>query len=118
MAKPDTLMVDDVKYVREDSILKPGKTAPVKNVQKHPYTIGKQWFFMTATFFFAGNVTAVTETEIVLEKAAWIPETGRFNEFIRTGTPKEAEPCGTVVLSRGGIIAAFPDTKTQTEVIR
>ena len=113
----DVITVNQEIYIRKGS-LEEKKVATVKSIQKHPYTIGRQWFIKTATYFYVGTVTAVTETEIVLEMAAWIPETGRFHEFIKTGVPKEAEPCGTVVLSRGGIIASFPGMNVKTDEVR
>jgi hypothetical protein len=114
--KKDVLVVDGETYIRKGSV-PDRKVAEVKSIQKHPYTIGKQWLILTATFFYIGDLRAVTDTELVLERAAWIPETGRFNEFMKTGTPKECEPCnGPVIISRGGIIAAMPGANTSIEI--
>ena len=110
------IVVDGKKY----RLYVPGddrKTAPVKNVQKHPYTIGKQWFVQTATLYYVGDLVAVTEGELVLDRAAWLADTGRFNEFMKTGKPSELEPCnGSVIINRGAIIAAMPSPVVSIEV--
>lgn len=111
----DVVTLQGEIYIRKGS-LEERKVAAVKSVQKHPYTIGKQWFVMTATYFYVGDLVGVTDQELVLERAAWIPETGRFNEFMKTGNPKECEPCnGPVVINRGAIIAAMPGPNVKTE---
>jgi hypothetical protein len=112
----DVVTLQGEIYIRKGS-QEERKVAKVQSVQKHPYTIGKQWFVMTATFFYVGDLTAVTEQELVLERAAMIPETGRFNEFLKTGNSKECEPCnGPVVINRQAIIAAMPSPAVSIEV--
>jgi len=105
-------------YVLKDSLPKQSKTANVKSIQKHPYTIGKQWIIETVTKYWVGDIVAVTETEFVLERAAWIADTGRFNEFMKTGKPSELEPAnGPVVISRGGYVCAYLSPNVTIEVL-
>jgi hypothetical protein len=108
----DEMVVNGVVFVRKDSI----KTSNVKSVQKHPYTIGDQWIIETATKYYVGDLVAVTESELVLERAAWLADTGRFNEFMKTGVPSELEPCGTVIVNRGAIVASLPSPNVKIEV--
>jgi hypothetical protein len=104
----DVITLEGEIYIRKGS-QEERKTAPVKSVQKHPYTLGKQWFVQTATLYLVGVMKAVTDGELVLDDAAWVADTGRFNEFMKTGTPNELEPCnGPVVINRGAIICAMP----------
>ena len=66
-------------------------------------------FVMTATLYFIGTLVAVTEEELVLEDAAWVADTGRFNEFMGGKAPNELEPChNPIVISRGAIVCAMP----------
>ena len=99
MAQPNTLMVDDIKYVREDSI-----QATFKTVQDHPYPTGKNVFIRTVTMNYTGKLVAVTEKELVLEDVAWIADSGRFNEALKSGKLNEVEPfpAGKVIIGRDG----------------
>lgn len=90
MSKPSTLKIDDVEYVRADSIKKPvGFAAPVNGV---PFEIGSAYLIRTVTMTLTGRVTAVIGPFLVLEDAAWIANTGRFSECIGEGTVEECEP--------------------------
>jgi len=76
----------------EQSKEKIGKT--VKPVEGIPFKIGVSYFFRTVTYHLTGRVKEVIGKFLVLEDAAWIADSGRFNEFIK-GTPSstlEVEP--------------------------
>lgn len=111
MSKPETMMIDDVKYVREDSIK--GINFPVS--QDHPYEIGKPYFIRTVTMIDTGIVIAVTDKEIILEEAAWIADTGRFAQALEKAEFNEVEPFpnGRVIVNRSAIIEAVRINKTQ-----
>ena len=112
----DVITVNEEIYIRKGS-LEEKKVASVKSIQKHPFTIGKQWYIETATKYWVGDVVAVTDQWIILERAAWVPDTGRFNEFMKTGNPKELEPCDVpVVINQGGIMTAMPSKVEKIEV--
>ncbi len=112
----DVLVIENEIYIRKGS-QEERKVANVKSVQKHPYTIGKQWVIQTPTFFFVGTLKAVTENELVLDNAAWVADTGRYNEFLKTGNAKELEPCnGPAIIGRGAVIAAVPSPLVVIEV--
>ena len=71
-----------------------GKT--IKPVQGIPFKVGVSYFFRTVTYHLTGCVIDVVGDFLVLEDAAWIADSGRFNEFIK-GTPNESlevEPFG------------------------
>lgn len=74
----------------------------------HPYQIGKSYLIRTVTMAFTGRIVAVTNQEIVLEEAAWIPDLGRFNEAVEKGTFSEVEPFQDekVIIGRGALIDA------------
>ncbi len=45
-------------------------------------TFGKAW---------VGRVCDATETEVVLENAAWVADTGRYHTFLSTGRSEQVE---------------------------
>ena len=72
------------------------------------WVIGENYFIRTVTMALCGKLVQVTEQELVLESAAWVADTGRFNNFLENGTPSEVEPFpeGRVIVGRGGLIDA------------
>jgi hypothetical protein len=68
---------------------------------------GKNVFIRTVTFHFTGHVEKVTKSWIVLSKAAWVADSGRFADAMKKGTLNEVEPYpddATVRVSRASII--------------
>lgn len=88
----------------------------MKNIAKketetpqHPYVVGKNYFVRTVTHYYTGRVVAIFPQEIVLEEAAWIPDSGRFTQAIKDGSLNEVEPFPAdqqVIIGRGSIIDA------------
>lgn len=67
--------------------------------------VGKVYAIRTVTMIYTGRLMDISETEMLLEDAAWIPETERWAQFVDDGSHKEAEPYKRpVVLSRGAIL--------------
>jgi len=77
-----------------------------KNCNKpHPYKIGQNYFIRTVTYFFTGKLVEVLDYEIVIEDAAWIPDTGRYSDSFKTGEHSEVEPIeGKLIIGRQAII--------------
>lgn len=64
-------------------------------------------FIRTVTSYYTGEVLEENEHEIVLVKAAWIADTGRFMQAMATGEFSEIEPypdAHEVSINRGSII--------------
>lgn len=57
-----------------------------------PEPIGQELFIRTVTLYYTGRLKKVCGQFITLEKAAWIPDTGRFNDFLKNGKANEVEP--------------------------
>lgn len=94
----DNLTVKEIKHIQ--SLLK-------GSGESHPYQIGKNYFIRTVTLFYTGKLVKVTSKEIVLEDAAWIADTGRFMDAIKTGKLNEIEPFqDDVIIGRGSIVDA------------
>jgi hypothetical protein len=94
----DNMTVKEIKHIQ--ALLK-------GNGDTHPYKIGKNYFIRTVTLFYTGKLIRVTSKEIVLENAAWIADTGRFMDAIKTGKLNEVEPFqDDVIIGRGAIVDA------------
>lgn len=80
----------------------------------HPWEIGKIYLIRTVTMIDVGRVIAVYPTEIVLEDACWVADTGRFSQAVASAEFGETEPFpdGHVIIGRGSIIDAVQITKT------
>ena len=75
----------------------------------HSLKIGEKVFIRTVTMHFTGQITAITESDIVLKDAAWIADSGRFSHALSTGELNEVEPYPDgVIISRGGLIDISP----------
>ena len=79
-----------------------------KCAQDSPWAIGKNYLIRTVTMIQTGRLVAVTEHELVVEDAAWIADTGRFADALKTGKFNEVEPFpdGQVIIGRGAIVDA------------
>ncbi len=68
------------------------------------FTPGRKYFIRSVTNYYVGRVSTITDTEVTLEDASWIPDTGRFNDALVTGSFSEIEPYPhPVAISRGAI---------------
>lgn len=84
----------------------------MKNKNESPWKIGRNYLIRTVTMIDTGKLVQVTDQELVLENAAWIADTGRFADTLKTGTFNEVEPFpeGKVIVGRGAIIDAVEIT--------
>ena len=72
-----------------------------------PWEIGKTYFIRTVTMNLTGVLIGVYEHELELEDAAWIADSGRFADALKTGKFSEVEPFpGRVVVGRGALVDA------------
>ena len=76
----------------------------------HSWNIGGKYFIRTVTHHLTGQLDAVHATELVLSKAAWIADDGRFADAIKSGDFNEVEPFPqdrSIIVGRGSIIDAI-----------
>lgn len=59
---------------------------------EQPFEVGKKYFFRTVTYHLTGEVKEIRGKFLVLKDAAWIADSGRFNEAINKGELNEIEP--------------------------
>jgi hypothetical protein len=72
---------------------------------KSPRYVGNTVFIRGVTMYYTGRIVQLTKEEIVLEDAAWIPDTGRFSDALKTGIFNEVEPYPNgVSVERGSIL--------------
>ena len=81
---------------------------PTKSADaNHSFVVGKSYLIRTVTLYYTGRLTSVTETDLLLDDAAWIADTGRFHTALKTGSFNEVEPfVNSVVVPRGCIVDA------------
>lgn len=62
----------------------------------HPFEIGKQYYIRTVTYHSTGKLKAIKGNFLILEKGAWIADSGRLNDALKRGFDKvdsaEIEP--------------------------
>jgi hypothetical protein len=115
MSKPETITIDEVKYVRADSVV--SITLPTGEFA--PWVIGEEYFIQTVTFFYLGTLVHVGEKELAMIGASWVADTGRLHQFIAGQKPKENEPykpSDLVIIGRGAIVSAVK-RKALSEVL-
>ena len=95
----DSMTIKEVKHIQ--SLLRGSETKG-----ESPYQVGQSYLFRLVTLYYTGRVKKVTPKEIILEDAAWIADTGRFSDALKTGVLSEIEPIGEVIIGRGAVIDA------------
>ncbi len=71
------------------------------------YPVGKNVIVRTVTMIYTGKLKQVTDTDFVLTKCSWIPETGRYMSFVKEGEVNECEPYPEeldVFINRGSLL--------------
>lgn len=111
------MKIDDltIGQAKELAALLGGNQGGQMNPCPGPFEIGKPYLIRTVTMIQTGRLVAVYPTEIVLEDAAWIADTGRFSEALKTCNYSEVEPFpdGKVVVGRQSIIDAVIVSKIE-----
>ena len=74
---------------------------------KSPWVIGRKYLVMTVTMYITGELIGVYEKELLLKDAAWVADTGRFSENLKSCEFEEVEPFNhDVIVGRGTIVDA------------
>ena len=63
-----------------------------KQKSVNPVRLGASVFIRTVTMYYTGRIVELTERAIVLDEAAWIADTGRFSNALKSGVLGEVEP--------------------------
>lgn len=71
------------------------------------WILGKAYFIRTVTMHLIGELSDLTDKELLLKKAVWVANSGRFHDALKDGTLDEVEPFVTdVILNRESIVDA------------
>ena len=83
-----------------------------------PWEVGKKYFIRTVTMHLTGELVSVSSHELVLKDAAWIADSGRFNEALKDiNNADEVEPfLNNAIVGRGSIVDATVISHIITEV--
>jgi len=74
-----------------------------------PFKVGDKVFIRTVTHYYTGEIVNIVGQWIVLSSAAWIADTGRFNNFLTEGKCNEYEGFPeTVTIPMSSIIDVSP----------
>lgn len=102
--KVEEVTIEGVTYVPKDSL---ATTVIEVNGDESPWQVGLTYAIRTVTMIQVGRLAKVTERELVLDDASWIADTGRFHDFLKSGSVKEVEPFVLpVIVGRGAIVDA------------
>ena len=72
---------------------------------KSPIQVGNSVLIRTVTHYHTGKIIEINPDHLVLDKAAWIADTGRFADALKTGNLREVEPFkDPVAVFKGAII--------------
>lgn len=75
--------------------------------QAHSFVVGRKYLIRSVTMYHTGRLVAITDSDLLLEDAAWIADTGRFYTALKTGELNEVEPFTCpVIIPRGCIVDA------------
>ncbi len=79
------------------------------NGKQEFWNIGETYIVRTVTMIYLGKLKGFNSQELLLEDCAWIPDTSRWNEFVRGKKPYEMEPYEEdVIVGRGALVDATP----------
>jgi len=83
------------------------KAAKIKGFTQIP--VGECVIIRTVTHYFTGRVVSESERWIALDEAAWVADTGRFAEALKTGVLAEIEPYpGPCLVAVGAVVDVSP----------
>lgn len=113
--KIDSLTIGEAREIAALFSCKQSNLQAASAACSHPYEIGKPYLIRTVSMIDTGRIVEVTPTEIVLEDAAWIADTGRFSDALKSCKFNEVEPFpdGRVIINRGSIIDACQISELQ-----
>ena len=120
----DSLTMDQVRELAAEALNarnRPAHEAPDAagsgdvdfQIYAHPYKEGSAYLIRTVTMILTGRVTAVYNSELVLDDPAWIADTGRWHQLVQgdQSVLGEVEPGpGPVFVNRDSIIDVWPWT--------
>lgn len=81
-----------------------------REINTYEDLVGGKFYFRTVTYHLTGEVKKIVGRFAYLKNAAWIADSGRFNEAIKNGTLNEIEPVGDAFVNLDTVTDFFPWT--------
>lgn len=82
-------------------------SVPAQQSVESFFEVGKAYLIRTVTHYYSGRISKINSSELLLSEAAWIVDTGRYSDSLKTGSLGEVEPSPSdLIVSRGAIIDA------------
>lgn len=80
-----------------------------KEISSYQDLVGEKIFFRTVTYHALGEVKKIVGRFVYLKNASWIPDTGRFMNFLKDGVQSntEVEPVGEMFLNMDTVVDFF-----------
>lgn len=78
-----------ISNIREINALMSGKNLSDKN---DLFVVGQAYLIRTVTMMYTGRLERLTDRTIELKDAAWIADSGRYSDALKTGSLDEVEP--------------------------
>ena len=103
--------IDDLKFGDIKKLIKLFGSKLESEIDNHPYDIGENYLIRTVTFAYVGKLKNVFKNELVLENAAWVADTGRFQDAFEFGLENNGESeielyKDDVIINRGALVDA------------
>ncbi len=106
--KLNEIEINGIKYVRKNSVESKKEEKVIElNGSESVWVVGKNYLIRTVTMIQIGKLIRVTGKELMLEKACWVADTGRFSTALKEGKLNEVEMfLNPVIVGRGAIVDA------------
>jgi len=102
---PRTIEISDETFEKLKDQLGVGEFKEINNYED---LVGQKIFFRGVTMYHLGKVKKIVGRFVHLTEASWIPDTGRFMQFIKDGVPNEVEPVGETFVNMDTVVDFFP----------
>ena len=79
-----------------------------KEINSYQDLVGEKLFLRGVTMYHVGEVKKVVGRFIHLKNSSWVPDTGRFMQFIKDGVLNEVEPVGESFINMDTVVDFFP----------
>ena len=80
---------------------------------------GRSYHIRSLTMDYAGILKDINDKEIILEKASWVADSGRFNEYLKdTSKVNENEPYKNDVLINRAAITDATEIDKACEIVK
>lgn len=104
-----TKSIDNLTFgeIKELLTIFADKKSPSALNEDSVWQVGENYLIRTVTMIQIGRLEKITDKELLLSSAAWIADTGRFYDALKSGKLNEVEPFpNDVIIGRGSIIDA------------